>query len=418
MWSPVPDTRSENDEATAYLAMLEDVRILDFTHALAGPFSTQMLADLGADVIKIEPFTGDLTRRTPPHFIDGSSLYFHALNRNKHSLALDLKTQGGQRVLHDLVPLADIVMLNFSPGVAGRLGLTHDRLVQLNPRIITCALSSFGPHYAGNARGTDMIVQATAGAMSITGHPGGPPARAAVPTGDLSAGFYSAVAVLAGLHHRERTGRGIALDTSLFHSQLSLLSYMGAYSARTGTTLPQLGSGYPATVPAQAFQASDGGWLVIDAGADAHFRSLCTTLGREDLRENPDFATRSSRLAAKGELIKELQRSFLTRPRDEWVELLREAGVPAGQVYDMHEALHCEAAAEGALAPMEIGAERVEVLRTPIWVEDSSAHRLSAPPQIGESTRSVLSGLLSYDDSQIAKLADEGAIACRYDPTG
>lgn len=406
-------TTDESGETRPFTVLLEGVRVLDFTHALAGPFSTQVLGDLGAEIIKVEPFAGDLTRKAPPHFIDGTSLYFHSLNRNKKTLSLDLKTEGGQEVLKALVPQVDVVMLNFSPGVAERIGLSHEQLSALNPRIITCSLSSFGPHYTGKAKGTDLIVQATAGAMSITGHPGGPPARAAVPTGDISAGLFSTIAVLAGLNYRAQSGRGVALDTSLFHSQLSLLSYMGAYAARTDVSLPPLGSGYPATVPAQAFEAADGRWLVIDAGIDLHFKVLCRVLGRSDLLENPDYETRTDRLAAKAQLIEELQHAFRARPRDEWVSALQEAGVPSGQVHDMVEALRCEATRDGALASMLIGDETVEVLRTPIWVESSNEHALAGPTHVGADTESVLSELLSYDPETILRLRDEGVIPGR-----
>lgn len=397
-------------ESSTFQPLLEGVRVLDFTHALAGPFSTQMLADLGADVIKVEPPGGDNTRRVPPHFIDGTSLYFHAINRNKRSLVLDLKSDAGQEVLRDLISTVDIVMSNFSPGVAARLGLTHEKLSALNPAIITCTMSSFGPHYEGNVRGTDLIAQATAGAMSITGYAEGAPARAGVPTADLTGGFYAAVAVLAALQHRAATGRGVGIDTSLFHAQLSLLSYMGAYVARTGVPIGPLGSGYPATVPAQAFEASDGRWLVIDAGFNHHYSALCDALERPDLAVHPSFKERADRLAAKLDLVPQLQEIFRTRTRDEWVTTLQAHGVPAAPVNDMVEALHSEPAASGALASLTIGDETVEVLRTPIWTGGSNEHAMNAPPRLGSGTGGVLEELLSYGQDRIDGLLAAGVI--------
>lgn len=403
------------NDPSEFPGLLGGVRVLDFTHALAGPFSTQMLADLGAEVIKVEPPTGDNTRRVPPHFIDGTSLYFHAINRNKRSLSIDLKSPDGQQVLHDLIGEVDIVMSNFSPGVAQRLGITYEQLSAINPRVITCTMSSFGPHYTGVARGTDMIAQAMAGAMSITGYADGPPARAAVPTGDLSGGFYSTIAVLAGLQYRQRTGHGIGLDTSLFHSQLSLLNYMGAYVAKTGEPIGRLGSGYPATVPAQAFEAADRRWLVIDAGFNHHFGALCTAIERPDLAEHVDYRERSDRLVAKDRLIAELQAVFATRPRDEWVDLLQANGVPAAPVNDMVEALRSEPANEGALAAMTVGGDVIEVLRTPIWAAGSNAHAMVRPPRLGGDTRDILTDVLGLERERIDALIDTGAVV---GPTG
>lgn len=395
----------------AFAGPLTGVRVLDFTHALAGPFSTQMLADLGAEVIKVEPPRGDNTRRVPPHFIDGTSLYFHAINRNKTSLAIDLKSPEGQEVLRELVPRVDVVMSNFSPGVAERLGLAHDALSALNPGIVTCTMSSFGPvSGVGSVRGTDLVAQAMAGAMSITGYPGGAPARAGVPTADLSSGFYSTIAVLAGLQHRARTGEGVALDTSLFHAQLSLLSYMGAYVARTNEPIRPLGSGYPATVPAQAFEAADHRWFVIDAGFNHHYGALCAAIGRPDLAEHPDFRERADRLTHKEALIAQLEEEFLRRPRDEWVALLQESGVPAAPVNDMVEAMRAAPARQGALAPMRVGEEEVEVLRTPIWVAGSNAHDMAPPPRLGDGTRYVLSEILGFSDERVARLIDDGVV--------
>ena len=390
--------------------LLAGVRILDFTHALAGPFSTQMLADLGAEVIKVEPPSGDKTRQIPPHFIDGTSLYFHAINRNKRSLALDLKSESGQQVLRDLIPKVDVAMLNFSPGVAERLGLSHEQLSALNPRIVTCSLSSFGPGATEDIRGTDLVAQAMAGAMSITGYEGGPPARAGVPTADLTGGFYSTVAVLAGLLYRHSTGHGVALDTSLFHAQLSLLNYMAAYAAHTEKPIQRLGSGYPATVPAQAFATADERWLVIDAGFDHHFEALCRAMERADLAATPAYADRASRLESKVELVAELQATFLTGTRDEWVHRLHAHGVPAAPVNDTLEAMRAPIAAEGGLAPMEIGDQVVEVLRTPIWANGSNAHAMTEPERIGQSNSQVLGDLLGYDPERVAAITGEAAV--------
>jgi len=386
--------------AAEFPALLAGVRILDFTHALAGPFSTQMLADLGAEVIKVEPPTGDKTREIPPHFIGGTSLYFHAINRNKRSVALDLKSEEGQRALRELVPTADVAMMNFSPGVADRLGLAHSQLSQLNPMIVTCTLSSFGPHATEDIRGTDLVAQAMAGAMSITGYADAAPARAGVPTADLTGGFYTTIAVLAGLQYRRAQGRGIALDTSLFHAQLSLLNYMGAYAAHTGEPIQRLGSGYPATVPAQAFATSDDRWLVIDAGFDHHFSALCVALERPDLAAAPAYRDRASRLTAKTELIAALQAAFATRPRDEWVRRLHEHGVPAAPVNDTLEALYAPVAVEGGLAPMEVAGQTVRVLRTPIWADGTNAHPMVEPEGIGQSNAVLLGGLSHHGEER------------------
>lgn len=221
---------------------LSGIRIIDATHALAGPFATMILADMGADVVKVEPPGGCETRRGN-HEIDGTSLFFLENNRNKRSIVINLKSEHGRNVFYDLVRTGDVVIYNFSPGVAERLKIDHETLSKINSQIVTCSVTGFGDRgQLAKARAMDLVVQSTAGAVSITGEPGHPPVKAGVPTADLSTGLYSCIGILSALRDRDRTGRGLKVETSLFHSQLTLLNPIGPYALFTGQAPGQVGN--------------------------------------------------------------------------------------------------------------------------------------------------------------------------------
>ena len=310
---------------------LRGIRILDLTRMLAGPYATMLLADMGAEVIKVEDPAGDPIRRMgPPFEADGRSAYFMAVNRNKKSVVLDLRSDGDRERFLRLVPTADAVVDNFRPGVMERLRLTPADLRAARPDIVTCSLSAFGgdgPYR--DLPGFDLVLQAMGGAMSITGEPGGEPTRSGVPIGDLAGGVFAALAICAALLRRQRTGQGEHVDLSLLDVQVSLLTYVAQYHLTDGRVPGPVGSGHQSVVPYQAFPTADG-HVVVAVFGENFWEPLCRALDLPDLAGRyPDNA---SRHAHQDEVVACLRRRLLERTTDEWVRALWAAGVPSGPV--------------------------------------------------------------------------------------
>ena len=318
---------------------LRGIRVLDLTRMLAGPYATMLLADMGAEVIKVEDPAGDPIRRMgPPFEPDGRSAYFMAVNRNKKSVVLDLRTERDRERFLQLVRTADAVVDNFRAGVMEKLGLTPGHLRAVRPDLVTCSLTAFGSDGPYRDRpGFDLVLQAMGGGMSITGEPGGLPARSGVPIGDLAGGIFAALAVCAALLRRERTGEGEHVDLSLLDVQVSLLTYVGQYYLTDGRVPGPVGSGHQSVVPYQAFRTADG-HVVIAVFGENFWPPLCRALDLEDLiGRYPDNATRHAR---RDEVVDCLQRRLLERTTDEWVGVLWAAGVPSGPVNTVDRALH------------------------------------------------------------------------------
>lgn len=318
-------------------AALDGLRVVDLTQVMAGPFCTMLLADLGADVIKIEPPGGDLSRS-----MGGDRLKlkgddrapFMALNRNKRSVVLDLRLPDDLQQLHALVRDADVFVENFRPGVAAKLGIGYEAVKAINPRLVYASISGFGQTgpYADRP-GFDLIAQGMAGIMSVTGTPGGDPVKAGVPVSDLAAGLYAATAILAALHARERTGEGQWVETSLFEAALGLSVWESTEYFATGDPPQALGSAHRLSAPYQAFRASDG-WLTIAALTPAHWERLCAVLGRPDLATDPRFATNAQRMAHRDDLVVDIEAALSSGTVEDWVTRLLAEGVPAGPLYD------------------------------------------------------------------------------------
>ena len=387
---------------------LQGIRILDLTQALAGPFATMILADLGAEVIKIEPPTGDLTRTTPPHRVQGTSLYFVTNNRNKRGMVLNLKQPAALQAFYDLCAHADVVIYNFSEGVAERLRIDPETLRALHPRLIVCNMTGYGRQGPDARRkAVDPIIQSLAGAVSITGIPGGEPVRAGIPTADLSTGLFAAIGVLAALQGRASTGEGASVEASLFHSQLNLLNYIGTYCLRSGQVPGPVGSGHPGTVPSQVFETQDG-WVTIDAGFDRHFRTLCDLLGRGDLAADPRFVDRAARAAHRHELLPTLIDMIRQQTTAHWIAALDKAGIPCGKVNNVQEALESPQSREyHAVRETTYEGEPVQVLTTPLWFDGRIDHPMTPAPTLGQDTEAVLRGLLGYGDEAIARVQAE-----------
>ncbi|HVI31458.1 CoA transferase [Phenylobacterium sp.] len=320
---------------------LTGIRVLDVSQVMAGPFCCMLLGDLGADVIKIEPpGVGDSTRRSMGFRLKGEdSPGFLALNRNKRSIALDLKDPADREVLHALVKTADVMVENGRPGVAARLGMSWEQVSAINPRLIYASISGFGQTGPWALRpGFDLIAQAMSGVISATGHPDGEPVKSDIPVGDLGAGMFAAYAILGALYGREKTGEGQFIDASLFEAALGLSVWATTELWGTGKSPKPLGTANRMSAPYQAVKASDG-YFVFGAANQKLWLAFLEVIGRQELADDPRFKQNSDRVANNAALIELLKPTFLMRTVDQWVEALLAGGVPAGQIYDYEQAL-------------------------------------------------------------------------------
>lgn len=393
---------------------LSGVLVLDLTWYLAGPYATMILADLGAEVLKIEQPSGDPTRGNGP-FLDPEgaySSYFLSVNRGKQSVVLDLKHPQGQALLLDLAARADVLVENFLPGTLARLGLPYARLAERNPRLIYAALSGFGQTgpYARRPA-LDVIIQAMAGTMSITGEPDGPPMRAGTSIGDLAGALYAVIGILAALHERERSGRGQMIDVALLDSQIALLENAFARYFATGEAPGRHGTSHPLITPFQAFATADG-YLVVAASSQAQWRALCGVLGREDLCTDPRFAERAARTRHRAELVPILAAAFATRPTADWLARLEAAGVPCGPVNTIAAvAADPHVQARGMLVDLDVpGLGRTRAVNSPLHLSRTPAGPAGPAPRLGEHTATALARHLGLDEAALAALRAAGAI--------
>jgi crotonobetainyl-CoA:carnitine CoA-transferase CaiB-like acyl-CoA transferase len=375
-------------------APLAGVRVLDFSRVLAGPYCTMVLADLGAEVIKVErPGAGDETRGWGPPFQGDEAGYFLAVNRGKRSLALDLGDDRAEPALRALVQRADVVIENFRAGVADRLGLGFDALSALAPQLVYCSITGFGSarEPAGRA-GYDFVVQAESGLMSITGDPEGPPAKVGVALVDVLCGLHAATGILAALRAREQTGRGRRIEVSLLDSALAGLINVAQGTLITGQEAARYGNAHPSIVPYQPFQVADG-WVAVAAANDSLWQALCRALEREDLAADERLTHNRGRVEHRDELIAQLTGTFATRSVADWLGRLDAHGVPAGKIRGVHEALQAAAQA-GAPATVTVQhptAGALELVRGPIRLQPPIAGAPQPPPRLGQHTREILS---------------------------
>lgn len=392
---------------------LEGVRVLDLTRVLAGPFCTMMLADLGAEVVKVEvPGVGDDSRGFGP-FRNGKSLYYITINRGKKSVALDLKKDEGKALLLRLAKKSDVVVENFRPGTMEKLGLGWEILKKENPRLIYAAVSGFG-HSGPDSRkpAYDILVQARGGMMSITGWPSSPPTRVGMSTGDITAALFAASGVLSALYQREKTGQGQKVDVAMLDCQLAILENALVRYQVEGKAPAPLGTRHPTITPFQAFRASDA-WFVVAVGNDSLWKTFCEALDRPDLLADPRFSTNGDRTKNITDLIPELERVFARRTAAEWIDLLEGAGVPSAPVNSVDKVMQDpQLNARNMLVTVEdpeVGI--VTIPGNPIKMESLAESRTRPPaPGIGQDTEEVLSGLLGLSPAQIGKLRESGAL--------
>ena len=391
---------------------LDDLVVLDLSHALAGPFASTMLGDYGAEVVKIEPFAGEISRSWGPPFYGHESAYFVNLNRNKKSVALDLKHPEGKRTFLRLAERADVVLENMRVGTVAKLGIDYGAVRTVQPRIIFCSISGFGQDGPYRDRAAlDLIVQAESGMISVTGDPGSHGVRAGVSIADLTAGMYAAFGVMAALHARQKTGRGQFLDVSMLEGQLGILSgVIGAYFA-DGVVPQPMGTAYGMLLPYQTFHTRTRD-IAIGVGSDKLWKTFCPLIGLPQLTDDPRYATNAQRNTNRLSLIAALQEAFLTRTYEEWEAILLPAGVPMGAINRIdHVVEHPQVAARGALVECEHPvAGQIRMVGPPVRMSETPGGVRRPAPLVGEHTESVLREMLGMKDDEIARLRQSGAI--------
>jgi CoA:oxalate CoA-transferase len=392
--------------------LLHGLRVLDMTQVLSGPYCTQVLADLGADVIKLESPQGDLARKMQPHFIGDDSVYFISLNRNKRSVAVDLKKPEGVDLVRRLIARCDVVVENNRPGVLDRLGLKAAELRSAHPRLIWCAISGFGqdgPYRDKPAY--DMIVQALSGGMSLTGEPGGAPVRAGIPIGDIAAGMYATIAILAALNRRHATGQGETIDISMLDCHAAMLTYQAAYFLHSGQGPGRQGSGHDTIPVYRVFAGGDGNDFVLCALSEGNWLSLCRVLG-QPLDADPRFATGRDRFDNRLALWAALEQAFKARPAADWVALLGAESIPVATVNSLGEMVTDPQIRHRGMVT-ELAApdgRHARVMGNPIALADAPDAPSRFPPRLGEHGRDVLCGLLDLSAADVAALARGGVI--------
>jgi len=397
---------------------LSHIRVLDLSRILAGPWASQLLADCGAQVIKVErPGAGDDTRRWGPPFIERDegerdAAYFHAANRNKQSIAIDITQPEGQALIHKLAAESDVVIENYKVGGLKKYGLDYDSLKAVNPKLVYCSITGFGQDgpYASRA-GYDFMIQAMGGLMSVTGEPDGMPMKVGVALADIMTGLYAANAIQAALLHRAETGIGQYIDMALLDVQVATLANQAMNFLASGKAPGRLGNAHPNIVPYQAFPTQDG-HIILAVGNDGQFRNFCQLAEAEWLADEPDFATNQQRVINRAKLIPQVIELMQKHSSDWWLTELSSRGVPCGpintldQVFDDPHVHHRE-------MQRNLGSEQqpIPTVANPIKFSETPVEYRNGSPELGSSTDVVLRELLGVGEAEIATLRDKGAIS-------
>ena len=403
---------------------LSHIRVLDLSRVLAGPWAGQNMADLGAEVIKVErPGPGDDSRAFgPPWVRDRSgketkdSAYFTSANRGKKSVTLNIAVAEGQAIARELAAKSDVLIENYKYGDLARYGLGYGQLKVVNPRLVYCSVTGFGQTGPYRERpGYDFMIQGMGGMMSVTGEPdgapGGGPQRAGVPIADIITGMYASIAICAALAHRERSGQGQHLDLALLDSQIALLAYQNTNYFATGVPPKRIGNLHPNIVPYQPFRASDGE-VILACGNDNLYRKFCEAAGCGELASDPRFATNGKRVENRGELTRLLAEVFRRRTQREWLELLEAAGVPNGPINDVAQVFEePQVKARGVKIELDHPvAGKLPLVASPMRFSGTPLEHKLAPPVLGQHTDEVLRGVLALSEEEIARLRSGGII--------
>jgi len=394
-------------------AALDNIRVIDLTQALAGPYCTMLLGDLNADVIKIEtPGTGDQSRGWGPPFVDSESTYFLSINRNKRSLTLDIKSPSGQKILHKLLSTADVFVCNIPrESSRKRAGIDYQTLHNLNRRLIYCLISGYGDSGPFAERpGYDLVVQGEAGLMSVTGDPGDEPMRYPVPIADISTGMYATIGILSALMVREKTGEGQFIDVSLMESQSAWLTTLASALMNAQQPPQQLGNAHPNIVPYQVFKAKDK-YIILAVGTEKQWKSFCDALALADLKNDPRFVTNVERTRNRSQLIPILDKLFSTESADHLLEKLKDTGIPSGPINTIADTLaHPQHRERNFIVELEhplLGC--VKSMGNPVGLSATPVSYRLAPPMLGQHTSEVLLEL-GFSKSEIDALRTNGVV--------
>ncbi len=395
---------------------LHGIRLLDLTHMLSGPYGAMLLADMGADTIKVEPpAAGEGTRKllakNPRFSLKGMGAYFLTLNRNKRSVCIDLKSEEGRELFYGLVRESDVVMDNFSAGVTDRLKIDHETLAAINPRIITCSVTGFGsagpdPHRPA----FDQVIQGMGGGMSITGEPGGRPLRAGIPIGDLSGGMFAAMGVLSAVVARQQTGRGQHVDISMLDCQISMLNYMATMYSLSGENPKPLGNGHFVHVPYNTFDTATQP-IIIAVIFDSFWENLVEIVGIPEFR-NEKYLTQQGRFDDRDFINSRLQEELLTKSADEWIALLKEMRIPVAPVNNFEQALSDPQIRYRNMVVNVSHPEggSTEMPGNPVKLSETYEDSYAPPPLLGQHTDEVLGGLLGLDGGRLEELRAKSVI--------
>lgn len=393
--------------------ILKGIRILDISQYISGPYGTLLLADLGAEVIKIEsPMGGELSRTVSQYLHKGESAYYLSFNRNKKSLTLNLKNEEARQIFYDLVKVSDVVYDNFRSGTMEKFKIDYEVLKEINPKIISCSVTGFGLDSPYKDRPAfDLSIQGMGGVMSFTGEPERPPVRLGYPMGDLGGGLFAAIALLGAIYHRQITGKGQRIDISMLDAQISLMTYRAQYYLLEKVIPEAVGSGHVSAVPIRAFKAKDGKYLTIDASPDKFFQKLCQVLELGALWQDPRFDSLGTRLKNRDVLFEILEKKFMEKNRDEWVDILVRGDIPAGPVNNLAEALSDPSVLgrNMVVAVNHLG-EEIRMVGNPMKMSEMGQEVFEAPPTLGEHTYDILTKVLGFSNERVSRLKQDKII--------